>query len=194
VLPLRSEAIRKARQVNKHKLLKLLSAYSFGALFSASASVILWRFRPWMSTIVFFELWALPLDALTFCTLAFSESLHIAEEMSLGGKVSEPLVTAEKRTALLESASLLQGTIKGLVIFCHRIALLWSFGVKWRLADFLLLSDIRLSARRALLKLQHHLQDSTVQFQAHHNYPCASPGSLYALLFLTCSLHRINVL
>jgi hypothetical protein len=143
-----------------------------------------------MSPIVFFELWALPLDALTFFSLAFSESLHIAEEVSLGGKSSEPLVTAEKRMALSEGASLLQGTIKGVVVMCHRIALLWCFGVQWRLADFLLLSDIHLSARRVLLNIQHHLQYSTVQFQAHHNYPCASPGPLCALL--ACSLHGVD--
>lgn len=130
-----------------------------------------------MSPIVFFELWALPLDALAFLNLAFSESLHIAEEVSVGGKASEPLVTAEKRMELSQAAALLQGTVKGAVILCHRIAMLCCFGVQWRLADMVLLMDIRLLSRRVLLNVQNRLQHSIAQSQTDKSYPCATSGT-----------------
>jgi hypothetical protein len=184
VLPLRSEAIRKARQVNTKNLLPLFSAYSSGAVLSTAASVLLWGLRPWMSPIVFFELWALPLDALAFLSLAFSESLHIAEELSVGGKAAEPLVTAEKSMQLCEGAAQLQGTVKGVVILCHRVTMLWCFGLQWRLADCILLSEICLSSRRVLLNCKHRLQHSIAQSQTHKAYPCAAPG---VIRFRTCS-------
>ena len=142
-----------------------------------------------MSPIVFFELWALPLDALAFLNLAFSECLHIAEEVSVGGKASEPLVTAEKRMELSEGATLLQCTVKGVVVLCHRVAMLFSFGLQWRVADVVLLMEIRLSARRVLCNVQSRLQHSLAQSQAHKKYPCATPGSVYALS--RCSIYAM---
>lgn len=132
-----------------------------------------------MSPIVFFELWALPLDALAFLHLAFSECLHIAEEVSVGGKASEPLVSPEKRMELCEGAALLQGTVKGAVVLCHRVSMLFSFGLQWRVADMVLLLEIRLSARRVLLNVQSRLQHCIAQSQADKMYPCATPGAGY---------------
>lgn len=148
---------------------------------STAASVCLWRLRPMMSPLVFLELWCIPLDALTFLRLAFSESLHIAEELAYVSKRSEPWMTAEKRIELSESAALVQGVVKGGVILCHRMTMLWCFGIHWRLADFLLLCEIRLSIVRLLQNVQQRLRHSIAYIQANQSYPRATKGAIYSI-------------
>jgi hypothetical protein len=97
-----------------------------------------------MSAIVYYELWSLPLDAITFVQQTFLESLHIAEELSNAAALKyskQPLITAEKRLELSEGARLLQGLAKGSLILCHRLAMLRCFGLHWRIADVLLLTE-----------------------------------------------------
>ena len=162
MLPLRSDAIRKARQVDTWQLAIIFAVYSSGAVISTVASALLWGLRPWMSPIVFLELWALPLDALTFLNLAFIEFGHIAEEMTAGGMMLDSLVSA----------------VKQIVNVCHRIAVLCYFSLCWRVADLILLSEICLSSRRVLLNARNHLKHSAAYMQAYHSYSSISSGSL----------------
>lgn len=131
-----------------------------------------------------FELWSAPLGILTFGHLALLEGLHIAEEMSMRTVMQghAPFMTPDRRAELADYITLFHGVSRGVIVFGHRIQMLRAFGIQWRLGDFVLLADARLSSQRVCKSIELHLQNSLSHVQIDHHYATASPGMLQCLV------------
>lgn len=159
----------------------MLLAYTACTAAHVWASYAFLRHIAVISPIVMFELWSAPLGILTFGHLALLEGLHMAEEVSMQGvmKGHAPFMTPDRRAELADYITLVHGVGRGVTVCCHRIQMLRAFGIQWRLGDFVLLADARISSQRVLRSIELHLQNSLSHIQIDHHYPTATAGTLH---------------
>lgn len=178
LLPLRSAAIKRAHNIKVQQLLGMLLAYTACTVAHGWASYLFLRHMALISPIVKFELWSAPLGILTFGHLALLEGLHMAEELSMRAvmKGHPPFMTPDRRAEVADYITLFHGVSRGVTVCCHRIQMLRSFGIQWRLGDFVLLADARISSQRVLRSVELHLQNSLSHIQIDHHYLSATAG------------------
>jgi hypothetical protein len=207
VLPLRSEALRRAARVRLAPLAALCGAHACVALTCAALTrALALAFRapaphPALSRIVVFELSSLAMHAVHHAFLAANEALHVADEVSarraaaadakfslaaaLEGAQTVPSFTAERRADARDALRFVYQVVEGAWLLAHHAALFATFGFRCRVGDCVLLYDVRHFGARLLGAVRGRLARSLALSHVRDAFPTASAGALPRLQHCT---------
>jgi hypothetical protein len=181
ILPLRASSIRRAHDVKIRPLVTILLLYALECCLHVAGSILLVRSARRLPPVLFFELWTLPLDAISFFQLSCLEILHVVEELSHRADLSAPsfwLISPERRAELGDFVKLHHDICRGAIILCHRATMLAQFGFKGRLGDILVLADMRATSNRILHNLELYLRHSLSHINVDAQFQDATKGRL----------------
>ena len=189
LLPLRAEAIRRAAHVDMRSLRALAGCHA------ACATVCVCLAKPafdaarsgMLPSATRFDLCLLGFAGLHHAVLAIIEGTHIADEMAHwrtdqdtpeGMPDARPSFASEMRADLREALQHAHGIVENLGLLMRHMAMIHSFGVRARISDALLLTDMRHFASQLLRSWQAWMQSSLCLTCVHHTFETASVGAM----------------
>ena len=186
LLPLRSEAVRRAAHVRLRALLPILATTAALAAAHAYATAALARAAPALPRIVFFELCSVALHALRFCADAATEALHVVDELAsrralLATDAAVPTFGNERRADAREAVDFAHAVVESTALLAHHVAALATFGFRFRVGDALLAYDVRHFSIRLLESWQRRLQRTLAERSIQAAFDTATAGAPSAL-------------
>jgi hypothetical protein len=182
LLPLRSDAIRRAARVDLGASFNIFVTSTLLAAAHTVATHLLVLHAHALTPILFFQLCAVPLHMLRFYHIAATEALHIADELSnRRSSTSDPCDVVpsfanERRAATRAAISGLYHVFEGAALLVHHVGELLTFGFCFRIGDILLVHDIRLLTIRLLTALHSCLRGTLAHERICSAFATASPG------------------
>jgi hypothetical protein len=182
LLPLRSDAIRRAARINLGASFVIFSTAALLAAAHTIATHFLVLHARSLPTLIFFQLCAMPLHMLRFYHIAATEALHIADEVSNRHSSTSdacdivPSFANERRAATRAAIAGLYHVFEGAALLVHHVAELMTFGFRLRIGDILLVHDIRLLAIQLLTALHSFIRGSLAHERICSAFNTAPPG------------------